>query len=227
MHFTEAWKCSLDHISTYPFWIQLSLNPAKIGSCISQFSKDISEDKGKFYSLLLAVYYSEKSSYIGDQLEFLVDKGKKIAKDEPNRWTKNAKKIKEMKRKNFKKGTYTFCPRGQTVSKFLNRSRASIIGRIREESMLKSRCSQEVSWNRTLQRGGWDSTEGAQQQLLTLWQKVCRVSLQVSLVPVLLLEQGELLKETDKNIGQSRERPSKSVETLERLLSTVLLSTWI
>lgn len=102
---------------------------------------------------------------------------------------------KEWEEKSLKE-MHTFCHQGQTVTEFLNGSKTTLMGRIKEESMVKSRFTHEVSPNRILQTGGWDSTEGAQQQLLIFKKRVCRVSLQVSLIVVYPLEQGELLKET-------------------------------
>ena len=101
---------------------------------------------------------------------------------------------------------YIFCHQGQTVTGFLNRSKTTLMGRIRQESMVKSRFTHEVSPNRILQTGGWDSIEGAQQQLLIFKKRVCRVSLQVSLIVVHPLEQGELLKETLMKIKDRAER---------------------
>lgn len=67
--------------------------------------------------------------------------------------------------------------------------------------MLKSRFSQHISPNRTLQREGWDSFEGAQRHPLILRERAYTISLHVRLVPLHLLEQGELFKETLTFIG--------------------------
>ena len=201
MHFTESWKCFLVHISTYPFWIQLCLNPAKIGSCISQFSKGIPEDKEKFSPLQLAMYYSKHRVYRRPAWA-LGGQGGKLQRMSQINEQRSKKKWKE---KSFKE-MYIFCHQGQTVTGFLNRSKTTLMGRIRQESMVKSRLTHEVSPNRLLQTWGWDSIEGAQQQLLIFKKRVCRVSLQVSLIVVHPLEQGELLKETLMKIKDRAER---------------------
>lgn len=64
------------------------------------------------------------------------------------------------KKKSFKE-MHTFCHKGQTATEFLNGSKTTLMGRTKEESMVKSRFTHEVSPNRILQTGGWDSTEGA------------------------------------------------------------------
>ena len=104
---------------------------------------------------------------------------------------------------------HPFCHQGQTVTEFLNGSKTTLTRRMREESMIKSRFTHEVSPNRILQTGGWDSTEGAQHQLLIFKKRVCRVSLQVSLIVVYSLEQGQLLKETLMKIYRTEQREAE------------------